>query len=163
MTLADAQERAEKIKAVLAPHCHRIEIGGSIRRKTAECGDIEIVCIPKADYGFIAAVRRWPKIKGEPTGKYTQRRVNGEKADIFMCRAETWGCIYAIRTGSASFSYALMIWAIERHMRFQNGRLLDRGDPIETPEEADVFRTLGLEWVEPEKRFGPGDLRKAKR
>lgn len=38
---------AEKIKAQLAPHCDRIEIAGSIRRKKPEVKDIEIVVIPK--------------------------------------------------------------------------------------------------------------------
>jgi len=38
---------AEQVKAELQPHCIRIEIAGSIRRKKPECRDIEIVAIPK--------------------------------------------------------------------------------------------------------------------
>ena len=34
---------------------------------------------------------------------------------------------------------------------------------IKTVEERDVFRVLGLQWVEPEKRFGGGDLKKETR
>ena len=47
MNLQQAQQIAERIKSELAPHCDRIEIAGSIRRKKPEVKDIEIVCIPK--------------------------------------------------------------------------------------------------------------------
>lgn len=38
---------AEEVKAHLSPYCSRIEIAGSIRRRRAEIGDIELVLIPK--------------------------------------------------------------------------------------------------------------------
>jgi DNA polymerase/3'-5' exonuclease PolX len=38
---------AEKLKAELTLACERIEIAGSIRRRQAGPGDIEIVCIPR--------------------------------------------------------------------------------------------------------------------
>lgn len=43
MKLEQALEIAEKVKALLAPHCERIEIAGSIRRKKPDVKDIEIV------------------------------------------------------------------------------------------------------------------------
>lgn len=44
---ADALTIAELVVAQLAPHCERIQIAGSIRRKSRTVKDVEIVCIPK--------------------------------------------------------------------------------------------------------------------
>ena len=51
MILQEAAHIAEKILAMLAPHCEPgfIHIAGSIRRNTADAGDIEIVCLPKKE------------------------------------------------------------------------------------------------------------------
>jgi len=46
MNLIEAQSIAENICSVLASACKRIEIAGSIRRRKAEPGDIEIVAVP---------------------------------------------------------------------------------------------------------------------
>jgi DNA polymerase/3'-5' exonuclease PolX len=39
-------------------------------------------------------------------------------------------------------------------MRFEKGRLWRGDNVLPTPEEIDVFRSLGLAYVEPEKRIG---------
>lgn len=45
--LADARDAAERICRLLEAACERIEIAGSIRRRAALVGDIEIVCQPR--------------------------------------------------------------------------------------------------------------------
>lgn len=44
---SDALKLAETIKAQLSPYCDKIDIAGSIRRRSSLIGDIEIVCLPK--------------------------------------------------------------------------------------------------------------------
>jgi DNA polymerase/3'-5' exonuclease PolX len=94
MKLEQALEIAEKVKALLAPHCERIEIAGSIRRKKPDVKDIEIVAIPKPfdtglfESGIATVVNKWQKVKGELPCKYTQRILpEGIKLDLFFCRA----------------------------------------------------------------------------
>src|SRR3989304_1550303 len=100
MKLAQAQDIAEKYLNLLRPHCLRIEIAGSIRREKLDVKDIEIVCIPQDVAGFVAQVKQWPKVRGEPTGKYTQRNLpEGIKLDLFMAEERNWGNILLIRTG----------------------------------------------------------------
>ena len=45
--LAEAEKAADDIISILFESCERIEVAGSIRRKQAYVGDIEIVAIPK--------------------------------------------------------------------------------------------------------------------
>ena len=47
MPLARARAFAEKIVVELAPFCAQIEIAGSIRRQRPDCGDVDIVCLPR--------------------------------------------------------------------------------------------------------------------
>ena len=97
MKHAQALILAEAALSALTPSCERISIAGSIRRRKPEVGDIEIVCIPKhipaglsgdeleVDPDFCAVVNQWPKVKGEPAGKYTQRRLpDGINLDLFI-------------------------------------------------------------------------------
>jgi len=168
MILAYATRLAEEAKAELAPYCARIEIAGSIRRKKPEPNDIELVCIPDSPrlYDFANIIHRWPKIKGLPTGKYTQRVYHGQKLDLFICQPKTWACVYTIRTGSVDFSHGLAIRARQVGLCFKNGQLwhLTPKDPTELfslegiREEADVFRALKIKWVEPELRRDTRDI-----
>jgi DNA polymerase/3'-5' exonuclease PolX len=162
--LAQAQAIAEGVCDDLRPHCTRIEIAGSIRRRRESIGDIEVVCIPRrvpsglfgdeteVDPGFIAAVNQWPAVRGKPTGKHTQRVLpGGLRLDLFMVEADTSGLQLAIRTGSAAFSEQVLArrWT-QLGYTSKEARLRHRdGHVVILPEEADVFRLLGIPWVEP--------------
>jgi len=99
----------------------------------------------------------------KPEGKYWRGLIDpltfGVSAepiqlDLFLARPANWGMIFVIRTGSADFSAALMTHAKRRHMPCVEGMLTRGGRPVETPEEADVFRLRGISWVEPRDRSG---------
>ncbi len=161
MQLDQATAIAERVKAQLAPHCDRIEIAGSIRRRKADVGDIEIVAIPKPyDVGLFASgiapiVEQWPRVRGVLPCKYTQRMLpDGIALDLFFATAENWGLIYAIRTGSADYSHRVLAhgWSV-RGFKSVDGVLHNSaGRPVATPEEEDLFRIAGVAWVPPEKR-----------
>ena len=177
--LAEAHRIAWLWRDRLIPDCKRIEIAGSIRRECETVGDIEIVAIPKpALFGRIHDLtysrKGSPPIvvtKGAPgllngKARYIQIYDAGEKIylDLFLCMPETWGVIFAIRTGSAEFSHGLMIRANKLGMTSIQGRIhqaTDNGFCIaaQTPEERDVFEALQIQWVEPPQRHGFSDIK----
>lgn len=178
----DAMAYAQLLVERLGVHFERLEIAGSLRRKRAMVGDIELVGILKEEKrGLFGLVERtsveavidhmysmgYRTIKaGE---KYVQfaRSVpqlgsNNDEAerlnvDLFICTPENWGGILMIRTGSAAFSRKMMTraslggWCPD-DMRFMDGRLWRYGVAIDVPEEADLFREMGLAYVRPEER-----------
>lgn len=166
MLLQNAQPIAERLKTELAPYCERIEIAGSIRRQKPEVKDIELVVIPKhvpADmFGsttephpdFCRIINALEKVKGEPTGKYTQRILpEGIKVDIFIADPDNWGLIYAIRTGSADFSYKILGGAWVRcGYKSVNGYLMEGEKRVPVREEEELFRLLRLPFTPPEQR-----------
>lgn len=175
--LAQAQQIAQDVLSQLAPHCDRIEISGSIRRKCDTIGDIEIVCIPKMHqvydlFGqpdgedrvpdFTKTLDQWPKVKGcAKTGKYTQREhPSGMKLDVFMVNKWGWGLQLAIRTGPADYSHQQIAsrWAA---MGWKSvGGVLQRKDagPKDPKryflEERDLFDFLRIPYAKPEDRRG---------
>jgi DNA polymerase/3'-5' exonuclease PolX len=166
MELVKALTIANEVRRQLAPHCLRIEIAGSVRRRKPEVKDIEIVCIPRririglfnADTevcpGFIRIINQWEAVKGSATGKYTQRILpQGINLDLFMATPDNWGLIYAIRTGSAGYSHHILArgWTRAGYKSI-NGMLNKNGQPIPIREEIDLFNLIGLPWQNPADR-----------
>ncbi len=160
MEYKTALEIAEKVKALLSPHCDRIEIAGSIRRKKSWVKDIEIVAIPKPydtglfENGIASVVNQWKKVKGELPCKYTQRILpEGIKLDLFFAQKANWGYIFAIRTGSADYSFKVLAsgWK-KRGYKGIDGFLTHGGERIDILEEKNLFERLGLPFAEPENR-----------
>lgn len=160
MNLQQALGIAEKVKALLAPYCERIEIAGSIRRKKPDVKDIEIVAIPKPydtglfESGIATVVNQWQKVKGELPCKYTQRILpEGIKLDLFFAEPGNWGLIYAIRTGSADYSHKILAteW-VKNGYKSEGGYLVANGKQISVPEEVDLFRRISVPYIAPELR-----------
>jgi DNA polymerase/3'-5' exonuclease PolX len=160
MELIQALAIAENIKSQLAPHCARIEIAGSIRRKKLEVKDIELVLIPKPyetglfASGIASVINQWEKVKGELPCKYTQRILpEGIKVDIFIAEPGNWGLIFAIRTGSADYSHKVLAnaWAA-RGYKSVEGYLHVGNKKYECHEEIDLFNRLSIPYLEPEFR-----------
>jgi len=154
MKLDEALGIANKYVNFLSPFCLRISIAGSIRREKEEIKDIEIVCIPDDLNGFSEMVNRWKKIKGEPTGKYTQRELpEGIKLDLFMSQEGNWGNILLIRTGNWQFSkYIVGTKAGQAGLVQKDGFLWRGNEKINCMEEKDVFDLLKIDYVEPKNR-----------
>jgi DNA polymerase/3'-5' exonuclease PolX len=164
MNYFEAFQVAEKYKLKLAPYCNRIEIAGSIRRKRKEVGDIEIVCIRKEkllfEPGIETILDQLPKVRGDAIiGKQAIRETpEGINLDCYFATKNNWGFIFAIRTGSAEFSHNTLAKAWVRNGYFGNGGMLYHAHrpidgPTDIPEEKDLFKICGLQYIEPEKRI----------
>ena len=160
---AEAYGIASAVMEKLRPHCKRIEIAGSIRRKKEEVKDIEIVAIPKPyslglfEDGIAGVVNQWEKVKGDMVygkTKYTQRILpEGIKLDLFFAEEGNWGHIFAIRTGSADYSHEVLAkgW-VRLGFKSEGGYLFYKGEKYKVREEEDLFKLLGIKYVNPEER-----------
>lgn len=167
MELLFARELAEKIVFDLAPFCDKIKICGSIRRKCSQIKDVDVVVLPKTkpvkdlfgmisgqerDPGFIKTVNQWEKLKGDPTGKYTQRLVDGHKVEIAIAHPDNFGNLVLIRTGNSDFSHLMMKIALKRGFEQRDGFLYRENKLISIPDEQLYFDALGVPFIQPEKR-----------
>lgn len=166
-----AMTLARNMEALLSPHCLRVEIAGSLRRKKPLVGDIEIVCIPAPLVDLFGGplfgasrVERALRDDGFnllKNGDYYKQAIlpNGQlKFDIFLTTPEKWGVVFTLRTGSAAFSHRLVTQRkygglLPSNLVVKDGRIWTTGSvPLATPEEIDVFNALGLAWLDPQER-----------
>lgn len=176
---AEMATLCEALVADLAPHCERLEPAGSLRRHKPLVADLELVAIPRlvpvglfgteTANGLYLHLREQEEhyrfLKGDnPAGRYFQVAVLGAdgretQVDLFTAEPDNFGWIWLIRTGCAEFSHAVLTrWKAKQGLGKEqpgsvDGRLVTRsGSRMETPEEADVFRLVGLEVIDPRRR-----------
>jgi DNA polymerase/3'-5' exonuclease PolX len=166
-----AQAAAKKIYDILSPICERVEIAGSLRRGKPDVGDIEIVCVPMPEKDLFGDECITPlRILADLCDAgYVMGKFNGDhfkqfdagpcNCDLFITTRECWGVIFTIRTGPSDFSHRLVTprnqgGLLPSHLQVKDGRIMNRSDGqlYNTPEEADVFRLLGMAYIEPERR-----------
>ena len=148
---------AEKYKETLEPYCKRIEIAGSVRRKKPECRDIELLIIrdPEKLEELKSIVGEWKKIRGSITGRYTQVQPEDIKLDIFIAvdDGSNYANILLIRTGNAKFSrYMMGIRLRDYGYRHRNGFIWRENNKVICNSENDIFKLVGMEYIEPEDR-----------
>lgn len=167
---AAALARAEELVTLLAPHCERTLIAGSIRRQKDLIGDIELVVQPNIEktYDMFGDVVGERSLLDDALGplsltftkngsRYKQFAWQAMNVDLFIASATTWPCIATIRTGSAAFSQWLMTeraygGAKPRGYQFDEGRLLFLGKVVDLRTEMDLFDALDLAWIPPAER-----------
>lgn len=169
---AEMLPKAQAIVQSLQPYVTRIEIAGSLRRAEAMIGDVEIVAIPVfyADlFGELttdSAVDTWMgSLRNYPTfslirggDKLKSFHLEGVKVDLFLQPdPATWGVNYLIRTGPWFFSRWLVTkqqhgGACPNDLSVSDARIWCNGTPLPTPDEEDVFRLFGMEWIAPADR-----------
>lgn len=171
LKISEARAIADKYIKLVEPYCERIEIAGSTRREKPFVGDIEIVAKPlvyleRDMFGNITGMEVATD-KMQPLGqvikggsKYKQYLLSeGICLDLFLVTPlAQWGIIFMLRTGSGEFNTR---WVKKRNQGgllpsdivMQDGCFYRYGKLIPTPEEEDVFRVLGIDYIPPKERI----------
>jgi DNA polymerase (family 10) len=169
LPLRQARDLAYKVRDALIPHCRRIEIAGSIRRQRETCGDIDIVCLPAGLTGreaILARCKQGATLLKEGEQYVEFRLANGFQLDLWFAHDGTgdliapepsnYGALLLARTGSAFHNIWIADRARAKGLRFSPSRGLTRdGKVVASAEEAEIFRTLGLPFVQPWERERP--------
>jgi len=171
MELEKAKAIAEELKHLFEPSCDRIEIAGSIRRRKPDVGDIEILAIPKLTgyYDLLDEKLKWligtrvleyrRNKKGSvvygPKNKLLRHVESGIGVDVFSTDEECWWVSLVVRTGGEATNKMIASLAIEKGMRWHaygRGFTRDDGSELICYSEEDVFKAVGLRFLEPGER-----------
>lgn len=138
----------------------RVEIAGSLRRRRELIRDLDLLVVHAGAGARAALVRRLgqgpgiTEIAGQE-GAVTLRFASGSVVDVMLATPEDFGLAWVRATGSAAHLEELDRRAAARH--------LDLGPGARFPDEASVYRALGLAWIPPELREGDGECEAAER
>lgn len=137
LPLAQAERLALELVAYLGPVTDRVLVAGSIRRRKPDCGDIEVLAIPKYVeveevvardmFGDTLAVVRVSLLDqlcdslraqgilkdrsdvGPAWGpSYKRTSFKDFPVDLFISSEEKWACLQAIRTGPVDFTHRMV-------------------------------------------------------
>ena len=145
MLRPDAIAIAKAFVAEIEDCTDHLVVAGSLRRRLAVIGDIEIVCVPKIDHAVgglwldqpsdvdlldarlrslleDGTVSKRLDKNGSPRWGPTLKFLTflGARVDVFCPTVERFGWILALRTGPAAFSRQLVV---ERGRKTKDGRL----------------------------------------
>lgn len=153
---------AQKIVAGIADTCTEVVIAGSIRRRKAVIGDIEIVAIPKGDQLYQLLDE---KLEAGTIRHITPRKRWGQRQRSFMLGSwmveiwiqpdpATFPVNLMIRTGSALFSKRMVTpksagGFMPDWYKIDGSRVICDGQPIAIEDEPQIFEMWGIDFVEP--------------
>lgn len=145
----------------------RIEPAGSLRRRRATIGDLDLLAAVDDPAAVIAALDAMPeveKILSAGTDKSSIILRDGPQVDLMVCPPAAWGTHLVHFTGSKDHNIALRGIALDHgwSLSEKGFKVIETGELLLDVEEADVYERLGLPWIAPELREGDGEIEAAR-
>ena len=172
--LTDAERYLEPMLAYLRepPEVERLEVAGSYRRRQETVGDIDLLAIASQPVPVMERFRGYPQVDKILMAGDTRSTVvlgSGLQVDLRVVPQECYGAALVYFSGSKEHNVKLRRRAVERGLRISEYgvfRVEDRhqeedGELIAGREEADVYASVGLDWVPPEMREDRGEIEAA--
>jgi len=155
MRLEEAQRLAEQITKEILPHCKRVEVAGSIRRKKSEVNDIDLVLIPKPllKHRILNTLQR--KMNGKVTkkgDKTSQVIIDGVRVDLYYALEENFAGLLLFRTGSMRNNLKLASRARSIGLRLAHYGVFNGDERVDDNTEEGIYRILSLEYKQPDER-----------
>jgi hypothetical protein len=152
---ARGERAARELYSEIRPLADVAIIVGSVRRKTLEVGDVELVVLPKDLRKF---VDRAEKMGFEGGDRIRHGTVDGVKAELYIAhRPEELGAMVLMYTGDYLLNIALRSRALRMGVHLDQYGIYEtkRGKKryvFQSPDEREFFDYLGMAWHNPEER-----------
>jgi DNA polymerase (family 10) len=163
-----ARSRAQDAVAALGGLADRVEIAGSLRRRLEVIRDVDLVATARKPEPIARAFKELPgvtEVVADGPTKITVRFHDGLSADLRIVAPEELPAALLYFTGSKEHNTSLRGRARRMGLKLNEyGLFAEKGDrPIPCASEADIYRALGLDFIEPELREGRGEIEAAER
>jgi DNA polymerase (family 10) len=162
--LNEVLQIANKIIKELKNKVEKIVVAGSIRRKKAMVRDIDILAIsknPEPVMNYFTKMKNVDRILGKGKTKSTVILDNGIQADLRIVPEKSFGAALQYFTGSKDYNIKLREIAIKKGYKLNEYGLFERktGKMVAGETEKEIFKILGVKYIEPEKRISSEDVR----
>ena len=144
---------------------NKVEIAGSLRRKEATIGDIDLLAISNNPVKVMNAFTKLKLVK-KVIAKGQKKSVvilkNEMQADIRVFDKNSFGAAMQYFTGNKAHNIALRRIAIKKGLKLNEYGLFKGTTIIAGDNEKDIYSKLGLKYIPPEKRKGMNEIEEAK-
>ncbi len=151
----EAEDTATQIIHLMKPHVEKIEYCGSLRRKKATIGDVDLLAITTSPQKVIETFTTLPQVKrvlSKGKGKGTIITKKGIQVDLRVWKKNEYGSGLLYFTGSKDYNIMLRRVAISKGMKLSEYGLFKGKKVVASKTEKDIFKALGMKYVHPEKR-----------
>lgn len=144
-----------------------VEAVGSYRRRQETVGDLDILIAftPATDPDLIidrfAGYSEIDRVTAKGETRSTALLHTGLQIDLWLVPQESYGAALHAFTGSQAHAIAVRRLALERGLKVNEYGVFKDDTRIAGETEAEVYETLGLEYIEPELREDRGEIEAA--
>ncbi|MBI4170662.1 MAG: DNA polymerase/3'-5' exonuclease PolX [Candidatus Aenigmarchaeota archaeon] len=162
-TIFEVESVVREIERQLKPvkGIEKLIVAGSYRRRKETIGDIDILVVSK-NPGIVmdafTSMKNVAAVYGKGNTKSTVRLKEGIDADLRVVPATSFGAALNYFTGSKDHNIALRKIALENGLKLNEYGLFHGTKQIAGATEEDVYRALGLHYIEPELRENTGEI-----
>lgn len=153
------KEKIKKIKGV-----DQAMFSGSIRRMKETVGDGDVLVtvssleVAKRVADFFVNMPEVAHVYSRGTTKCSVRLKNNMDFDLRIVPEESFGAALQYFTGNKAHNIALRKIAIKKGLKLNEYGIFRGKRQIAGRTEEEVYRTLGLKWIEPELRTNTGEI-----
>jgi DNA polymerase (family 10) len=166
--LGDILPLSESIKERLAElkEVKRIVVAGSLRRRKETIGDVDILVIsdkPKTVMGKFVSLKEVVRVLAKGETKSSVKLKTGIDVDLRVVPEESYGAALNYFTGSKLHNVSLREMAVKKGWKLNEYGLFNtKGKRIAGKTEEELYKALGLRYIEPELREDAGEIAAAK-
>jgi len=142
----------------------KVEWAGSLRRMRENIGDIDILATGPSHEKIIYAFTHLPDVREVLASGETKASVimeGGVQIDLRVVEEDSYGAALQYFTGSKAHNIHLRGIAKAKGIKINEYGVFRGEKKIGGKEEQDVYRALGMDWVEPELREDRGEVEAA--
>jgi DNA polymerase (family 10) len=143
----------------------KIEWAGSLRRMKENIGDIDILATGLNKEKIVYTFTHLPEVKEVLASGETKASViveGGIQIDLRVVEEDSYGAALQYFTGSKAHNIHLRGIAKAKGIKINEYGVFKGNKRIGGKEEKDVYRALGMDWIEPELREDRGEIEAAK-
>ncbi|MEF8848273.1 MAG: DNA polymerase/3'-5' exonuclease PolX [Candidatus Thermoplasmatota archaeon] len=152
---------AKKIISSLEKKVDMIELAGSIRRKRATIGDVDILVVssnPVKTMDYFTSLNDVEEVIAKGETKSTVLVTGGIQIDLRIVKKESFGSALQYFTGSKDHNIAVRKIAIKNGYKLNEYGLFKGDDKKAGETEKEVYQSLGMQWIPPELRENRGEI-----
>ncbi len=166
MKLAVAETYVDPLLAYLrrAPGIGKIAVAGSYRRRQETIGDIDILATAAKHQPVIDWFTHYDEVSKIAAAGPTRATVvlrSGLQVDLRVVDAESYGSALHYFTGSKAHNIAVRVMGQKKGLKINEYGAFRGAKRIAGKTEEDIYRTVGLPYIEPELRENRGELEAA--
>jgi DNA polymerase (family 10) len=154
-----AREVLMKLKTL--KDVEQVSIAGSLRRRKETIGDVDFLVVsknPTKVMDFFVALPGVEKVWGKGGTKASVHMISGFDMDLRVVPEKSYGSALQYFTGSQDHNIATRKIAIDKGLKLSEWGLFRGAKQVAGKTEEDVYKAIGLEWMDPELRENTGEI-----